>query len=397
MLSRRIKKSLFSLWKCLLYVCDALILLKRPATSSKKKILIVRPDALGDFILFLDAAAALRKFYPTTAYQIILLGNELWTDLARELPYFDTTISFNRRLFLRNILYRLRFLATMRRSVFSILIYPVYSREFFMGDCFARICKADRKIAFQSDLSNITFRQRLISNHWYDKLIDAPGPSTMELQRYGEFVRGLGFAEYRAALPRLPLAANENLFGNKKTIASGKPGANNYYILFLGAGLDGKRWPLENFSALAERLFARKKWNGLLCGGPGEEKLGAELLRETNAPLTDLVGRTSLQELAVKIAGASLLAGNDTGATHMAAALDTPALCILGGGHYGRFFPYSKEVTTQRPVPMVVSRNMECFGCNWRCIYERKLDEAFPCIAQITVEDVWEVLTKNGF
>src|SRR5258708_4862161 len=50
-------------------------------------ILLVRLDALGDFVLWLPMARTLRQFY--FGRKLILLANSQWADLARGLPYWD--------------------------------------------------------------------------------------------------------------------------------------------------------------------------------------------------------------------------------------------------------------------------------------------------------------------
>ena len=60
-----------------------------------------------------------------------------------------------------------------------------------------------------------------------------------------------------------------------------------------------------------------------------------------------------------------------TSAMNIAAACGVAAVCILGGGHYGRFMPYEVEQADGRPLPRAIIHQMSCFGCNWQCIYQR--------------------------
>jgi ADP-heptose:LPS heptosyltransferase len=123
--------------------------------------------------------------------------------------------------------------------------------------------------------------------------------------------------------------------------------------------------------------------------------LGAELASDADFPITNLIGATSLSELASIIKGARLLIANETSAIHIAAAVSTSAICVLGGGHYGRFMPYRIEVETDRPMPVEVIHQMDCFGCNWQCIYDVSPGHPMPCIERISVEDVWEAIEKH--
>lgn len=81
-----------------------------------------------------------------------------------------------------------------------------------------------------------------------------------------------------------------------------------------------KRWPFENYKALAQQLPMPL----VLVGGP-EERLPEAL------PVLDLTGRTSLAELAAVTARASLAIGNDTGPMHLAAALNIPSVVLFSG------------------------------------------------------------------
>ena len=117
------------------------------------------------------------------------------------------------------------------------------------------------------------------------------------------------------------------------------------------------------------------------------------------AGVTSLAGKTSLQQLTTIIAGAQLLVSNETSAVHIAAAVGVPSVCIVGGGHYGRFVPYDEKVGDHRPLPLVATRKMECFGCNWVCKFHPAKGKPMPCIEEIPVDTVWNlsaaVLTRQ--
>jgi hypothetical protein len=51
-------------------------------------------------------------------------------------------------------------------------------------------------------------------------------------------------------------------------------------------------------------------------------------------------------------------------------------LGIVGGGHYGRFFPWGDP-----KLARVATKQMDCFGCNWQCKYE-----TMRCIQEIAPE-----------
>jgi ADP-heptose:LPS heptosyltransferase len=85
----------------------------------------------------------------------------------------------------------------------------------------------------------------------------------------------------------------------------------------------GKRWPVENYAALAEALREKGLDVGVI-GGPAETALADEM-----PAARDLTGQTSFLELAALGARAALVVGNDTGPTHILAAAGAPTLCLF--------------------------------------------------------------------
>ncbi len=106
-------------------------------------------------------------------------------------------------------------------------------------------------------------------------------------------------------------------------------------------------------------------------------------------PLLNWTGRTSLAELATVTANSQLLIGNETSAIHVAASVGVPSVCILGGGHFGRFVPYHVESRDYRPLPVAAFHKMACFYCDWKCIYHPPKGTPTPCVEGVSVEMAW--------
>ncbi len=345
----------------------------------KKRVLIVRLDRIGDFVLWLDAARHLRTLYPTDTHEITLLGNDPWTSLAQDLGIFDAVWPLKRTRFTRNPVYRVKMLSRVRAARFDIVIQPTYSRELNFGDAVVRQSVAEAKVGFEGDFSNITPWQKRIGDRWYTRLIPATAIPVMELVRNAEFLRGLGLAEVKAAPPRLPFVQLP-LEGVKEP----------YVVLFPGASQPIRQWPLERYISLAQRIHDKYAWSVVLCGGQEDALLGKAVEMACSFPVRNKIGETTLSQLASLIAGASLLIGNETSAIHIAAAVSTPSVCIAGGGHYGRFVPYRVEEGSTDRLPVVVVSKRDCFGCNWTCIYRVDEQESAPCIRDISADDVWK-------
>lgn len=132
--------------------------------------------------------------------------------------------------------------------------------------------------------------------------------------------------------------------------------------------------------------------NLILCGSQQQAlRLGcyADLLRSALPHCrVDLRFPAHLPALVDLVASAAVVITAETSTAHIAAALNRPALVIIGGGHYGWFAPWRRsaaQVWLTKPLP--------CFNCNWRCPYPTPL-----CLTDITAAEVEtatsEVLTQ---
>ena len=354
-------------------------------------VLIVRLDAIGDFILWSDAGQAIANYYKAQGKRVVLLANSAWASWAGELKIFDDVIPLVRREFDQNLIYRYRIGRKIRRLGCSTVVQPTYSREFLFGDAIVGMSGAREKLGSVGDYSNITGWQKRISDRWYTRLVPAESAQCMELIRNAEFVRGLTGSEFRARVPDLrDHSPTQSDVAFSAEVSKGE----SYYVLFPGASWAGKQWPLRRFGEIAEILHKKTGWLGVVCGGADDTSLGEELCRQTDVPLLNWTGCTNLSQLTSVISGAQLLLANDTSAAHIAAAVGVRTVCVLGGGHFGRFMPYEVETRDDRPLPVAVLHKMPCFGCNWRCIYDVPKTKPTPCIEEIMTAQVWSVIEQ---
>jgi len=98
----------------------------------------------------------------------------------------------------------------------------------------------------------------------------------------------------------------------------------------VGTSLPAKEWPLESWVALLKRLAAQGL-KPVLLGGPGEAAAAERLVRETEGAVAlNLVGKTSLRQLASVLARCAVAVGGDTGPFHLAVAVGTPCVGLYG-------------------------------------------------------------------
>jgi heptosyltransferase-1 len=122
----------------------------------------------------------------------------------------------------------------------------------------------------------------------------------------------------------------------------GEPGVKSRDLLVAinpGAGRDIKRWPVEHFRRLADRLAQEPDVRILLLWGPDEVHM-ARQIRDGLQPRAILAPPTDLHELASLLRRSALMVANDTGPLHLAAALGTPSLGLFGPTRAERNGPY---------------------------------------------------------
>jgi len=138
-----------------------------------------------------------------------------------------------------------------------------------------------------------------------------------------------------------------------------------------------KSWPAAHFAACARWLHAEHHLPCLLVGSHDEAPYLKALAAEAGPDCVRVWtgGADDLPLLAALCGAGRIFLGNDTGAMHLAAALQVPVCAIFGGGTWPRFVPAaSRFAALVSPMP--------CFGCGWDCC----LADA-PCVRSVQVED----------
>ena len=372
------------------FIIDSVLVLTVRAKKhvSSDKVLVIRLDAIGDFVLWTQYAKALRKIYPSEKYKLILLGNRLWSELATDFDVFDEVLPLNTDAYKTKIKYHWQMAKKIRSGGFGIALHPAYSRLFALGDSIIRISGAKEKTGFAGDNSVELPVWKTISNRWYSNLFFSVSKELNELERNAEFLNKLGLKNFQPVLPSLEIK------GDLPGYLKGK----KYYILFPGAAVGRRQWETFKFAEIAEMLNEKTGWTGVICGGPSEKILGEELIRTIKSPVMDFVGKTSLDELITIIGNSQMVIANETSAVHIAAATGVKSVCLLGGGHYGRFVPYPSSVTAGKNISRFSFYKMPCYGCDWKCIYQVSKKYPAPCVSNITVDNTWEIIEEllNG-
>ncbi len=114
-----------------------------------------------------------------------------------------------------------------------------------------------------------------------------------------------------------------------------------------GSGAPRKNWPLDRFLQVCRWWRDKTRGSSLLLVGPVEEESGLEELvsRDVALPLRGL----SLSRLAAVLAGCDAYAGNDSGPTHLSAALGVPTAAIFRVTDPREWTPWGPRVAVLGP------------------------------------------------
>jgi heptosyltransferase III len=181
----------------------------------------------------------------------------------------------------------------------------------------------------------------------FDRIVSWYGANRLEFKELThslglpfEFLRALppdGHAQHAADFYLDQVGAATSTDGIPRIPCRMSPG--NFAVIHPFSGSRRKNWPLASFRALArgiERVMP-VEW----CAGPEDPAL------EGAVQIGDLY------ELACWLAGARLYVGNDSGITHLAAAVGTPVLALFGPTNPEVWAPRGPNVRVARWRPDV--------------------------------------------
>ncbi|MFP4013517.1 MAG: glycosyltransferase family 9 protein [Chitinispirillaceae bacterium] len=148
------------------------------------------------------------------------------------------------------------------------------------------------------------------------------------------------------------------------------PSERKFAVIHTGSGSRKKNWPKENYMLLADRL--RDEGLGIVwITGPAENV--------KNLPPQDWICRNlPLPLLAAIMSRSSLYVGNDSGPTHLSAALGIPTVVIFGPSDPRIWKPAGMKVR-------VIQKSLPCSPCHGRAASPRCENE---CIKSIHVKEV---------
>jgi ADP-heptose:LPS heptosyltransferase len=266
------------------------------ATRVSDRTLVIHPGALGDVLLAVPALRALGADRP--GGELVLAAQARIGELACTLGVVDRAVRFERlgldRLFVDDA----------------------------AADPGGELARADRVVCWFGARDE-TFVQRL-RGVTRRVVVDRPAPS--EGLVWEHLLRTVSEADGRALCAPLRVPDEVSADGHRALRVAGWDGHRPLIVAHPGAGGPAKRWPVEGFAHVIRSVLGPLGVSVVVHEGPADRAPVAALL-ETVPRLAHL-DHPSLSTLAGVLTHARGFIGNDSGVTHLAAAVGTPAIAL---------------------------------------------------------------------
>ncbi len=335
--------------------------------------LLVQLADIGNLVLTTPAIAALREAFPHARIDLFASSHALPImppDLVDEMIPFEKGAVSGSRAFLQTINFR-RTLSLSRRDYDTVIFFHHFTLKAGVPKfrIIAQASGAKRIVGLQNDNVNFLtdsvldggFGAKHQAQYWLDLvgLVGAdssPRPARVNREDYVDMI----------GYQTRPFAVNRN--APKVVIHAGSGGYNV-----------ARRWIPERFVEVANQLKAQQNAEIIFVGKRDDDS--DEIADMMHFEPTDLVGKTTLPQLADVIQQADLFIGADSGVMHLAAATGTPVVSIFGPSNFRAWHPWSVGGRAS-----VLTSQVTCSPCSYveHSIGAREGCEARTCMKMIS-------------
>jgi ADP-heptose:LPS heptosyltransferase len=369
------------------------LMTSNPKRSAPERLFILRPDHLGDLILFSGALRLIRSRWPAT--HITLCVRSYGLELFSACPHIDRLFPYeqlrsaspinripqfpgNRHVrqalqecfggWLRNHASP-RFLSEL---ACDLAVLPTRSPE-SEYHWLIRMIPASTRLSTSGNTGNQTSRADRTSKHLYSAQLDVSTlPSNYpELEMNRDFLRFMGLETKPADVwpdfwtREEDRQAAEKLFaglGTTRRVLGITPGAS--------AVGSKKMLPASWYADVMREMAGEESLDIVLLGSRQDLAICSELedqLKRVGGDhrIVNRAGQTTILQLVESIRRCDAMLCIDAAPLHIATALRKPLVGIMGGMQYGRFFPWGDPALAR-----VANNPMDCYGCNFACKYD---------------------------
>jgi lipopolysaccharide heptosyltransferase I len=332
--------------------------------AEPRRILLIKPSAIGDVVHTLPVLHLLRKRWPDA--HIAWLVTPACAGLIEGHPLLSETILFDRPGYARSwrdpssAFGLLAFHHQLRRGEFDLVIDL---QGLFRSGWLAWQTRAATRVGFKN--------AREFAPLFYTHRVDVGTPEQHATQRYLKVAAELGCDAGDVQYP-FHVTADD-----RTKVSELLGGIERYAVMLPGTNWATKRWPVERFAGLVQPMRERLDLQTIVAGGPDDFALG-----ETIGGAVNLAGRTSLRQLVALVERAAVVIANDSGPMHIAAALKRPLVALYGPTNPVRTGPFLRD-------DAVLRLDLPCSPC-----YSRKCSHQ-SCLQWLGIEPVIELAREQ--
>ena len=326
------------------------------------QIIVRMPNWIGDLVMATPILEDLRRQFPTAS--ITAMCRAPLSELLQEDEAIDELFTFHRpgNSFLRREEQR-NLVEKLRAGHYEVGI--ITPRSFSSAWWFWQ-GRVGRRIGFAGRWRSLLLTDALKFPEKKEPLIDS----------YKRLLAPLGIERSETA-PRLFIREDERAAARELLRQRGYREGQPLVALHPGAAYGAaKSWPLERYRALAKGLAEREGWFVVVLGDDSLRVSAQQLCSGLPKQVIDLVGGTSLRQLAALLEVCTLLVCNDSGPMHMASALGRPLIALFGSTDDRVTGPSGKG-------SLVINKRVSCAPC-----LRRVCPIDFRCMLGISVEEV---------
>jgi len=338
--------------------------MKIDARGEMSRILIVNVNWIGDVLFSTPLIRAVRKAYPSSFIACAIPPR--CRQVLELNPNIDEIILYDEKGTHRSFIAKLRFILALKTRRFdtAILLHRSFTRALM-----AYLAGIPRRIGYYTGK-----RATLLTN--------GIGPPSEEMHKVDYFLNIASELSIKDCGKQYEFFISESERAYIKDLLRSSTIGDGDFLTVVNPGGNwlAKRWPKENFAELSDRLIEEFGAKVVISGAAKDRTLAEEIasaMKKKGAFV--FCGKTDLKQLAALFERADLLVSNDTGPTHIAAAMETPLVALFG--------PTSPRLTGPRGRGKisVLWKAEECMvPCyDLSCAYNR-------CMRLITVDEVME-------
>jgi len=318
------------------------------------RILVLNRNHIGDCILTTPMLRALKRRFPRAHIAVSVPASNI--DLLATNPHVDEIVVRPR---LSSWAGKFGFAFEMREREYDLIISLQEKSLFYAWATHYAAWKREKPLTVALDHAR--------TRRWYRHNVPIV-PERHEVYKYLDIAHLLGCPRDRNPVLELgPTPASRERV--ERFIADRGMDSDARFIgINPGGTKPEKRWPVERFAEVADRLHEELGLPVMIFGGDRDiERANAIVDRMRHQPLVT-AGQASLGDTTALLERCQLLVTGDTGPMHMAVALAVPVVAMFGPTNPTKFGPFTS-------LKAVLRHDHSCGSCPLPCLHTISADE----------------------